>query len=101
MLPTVDESKGIRGYFEGRYRDKNEADVVVEIRQHIWKRFGAVVWGGAGTVFHHFSDIRLNTLLPSYGIGVRWEFKKKVNVRVDYGFGKRSSAISLGLYETF
>lgn len=101
MLPTVDESKGIRGYFEGRYRDKNEADVVVEIRQHIWKRFGAVVWGGVGTVFHHFSDIRLNTLLPSYGIGVRWEFKKKVNVRVDYGFGKRSSAISLGLYETF
>ncbi len=101
MLPTVDASKGIRGYFEGRYRDKNEADVVIELRQHIWKRFGAVAWGGVGSVFRHFSDVRLNTLLPSYGIGIRWEFKKKVNVRVDYGFGKRSSSISLGLYETF
>ncbi len=101
MLPTVDASKGIRGYFEGRYRDKNESDIVVELRHHIWKRFGAVVWGGVGSVFRHFNDIRLNTLLPSYGIGVRWEFKKKVNVRVDYGIGKRSSSISLGLYETF
>lgn len=101
MMPTIDASKGIRGYFEGRYRDKNEGDIVVELRQHIWKRFGAVVWGGVGSVFRHFDEIRLNTLLPSYGIGIRWEFKKKVNVRVDYGIGKRSSSISLGLYETF
>ncbi len=101
MMPTVDASKGIRGYFEGRYRNKNEGDIVFEIRQHIWKRIGAVAWGGVGTVFHHFDEIRCNTLLPSYGIGVRWEFKKKVNVRVDYGIGKRSSSISLGLYETF
>lgn len=101
MLPTVDASKGIRGYFEGRYRDKNEADLVVELRQHVWKRIGVVVWGGVGSVFHRFTDVRLNTLLPSYGIGGRWEFKKKVNVRVDVGFGKRSMAVCLGLNETF
>lgn len=101
MLPTVDASKGIRGYYEGRYRDKNEADIVVELRQHIWKRFGAVVWGGVGSVFRNYNQVRMNTLLPSYGVGLRWEFKKKVNVRVDFGIGKRSSSVSLGLYETF
>lgn len=101
MLPTIDASNGIRGYFEGRYRDKNEADIVVELRQHIWQRFGCVVWGGVGSVFHRFNEVRMNTLLPSYGVGLRWEFKNKVNVRVDYGIGKRSSCVSLGLYETF
>ncbi len=101
MLPKLDASNAIRGYYEGRYRDKNEADIVVELRQHVWKRFGVVVWGGVGSVFHRFTDVRLNTLLPSYGIGARWEFKKKVNVRVDLGFGKRSMAVCLGLNETF
>ena len=30
----------------------------------------------------------LDRLLPNAGIGYRWEFKKDVNVRLDYGFGK-------------
>lgn len=101
MLPTVDATNAVRGYFEGRYRDKNEADLVVELRQHVWQRIGVVVWGGAATVFRHFSDVRLNSLLPTYGIGGRFEFKKKVNMRVDLGFGKRSMSVSLGMNETF
>ena len=48
-----------------------------------------VIWGGLGTVFHKFSAIRGERLLPNWGIGYRWEFKKNGNVRLDYGFGKR------------
>ncbi len=101
MLPTVDASHAIRGYYEGRYRDKNEADFVVELRQHIWRRNGIVVWGGVGTVFDSPKEITYRRLLPSYGIGYRWEFKKRVNVRIDLGFGKESMAFVLGLHETF
>lgn len=101
MLPTLDSSKGIRGYYEGRYRDKNEADIVVELRQHVWKRNGIVVWGGLGTVFDSFEGITSRRLLPSYGIGYRFEFKKQVNLRVDFGIGKHSTAIALGMNETF
>lgn len=101
MLPTIDESHAIRGYYEGRYRDKNEADLVVELRQHIWRRNGIVVWGGVGTVFDNLKQITARRLLPSYGIGYRWEFKKKVNVRIDFGMGKESTAFALGLHETF
>ena len=32
--------------------------------------------------------ITFRTLLPNWGFGYRWEFKKNVNVRLDYGFGK-------------
>lgn len=101
MLPTLDASQGMRGYYEGRYRDKNEADFVAELRQHVYKRTGIVVWGGVGSVFRRAADIRWNTLLPTYGVGVRWEFKKNVNVRVDFGIGKHSTAVSMGMYETF
>ena len=30
----------------------------------------------------------MDRILPNFGIGYRWEFKKDVNVRLDYGFGK-------------
>ena len=54
----------------------------------MWKRNGVVLWGGFGTVFSKFSNITFRTLLPNWGFGYRWEFKKNVNVRLDYGFGK-------------
>lgn len=101
MLPTLDKGNAMRGYYEGRYRDKNEADIMVELRQHVWRRNGIVLWTGVGTVFNKLRQIRWNTLLPSYGIGYRWEFKKKVNVRVDIGFGKHSKAINIGINESF
>lgn len=101
MLPTVDSSQGIRSYYEGRYRDKNEADFVVELRQHVWRRNGIVVWGGIGSVFDKPKNISTHKLLPSYGIGYRWEFKKRVNVRIDFGFGRHSSQLTFGLNETF
>lgn len=101
MLPTLDNGHAVRGYYEGRYRDKNEADILVELRQHVWRRNGIVAWAGVGTVFNRFSRIGWDTLLPTYGIGYRWEFKNKVNVRVDLGFGKHSCAINFGINEAF
>ena len=101
MLPTLDKGNAVRGYYEGRYRDKNEADILVELRQHVWRRNGIVVWAGVGTVFDSPNQIRWGTLLPTYGIGYRWEFKKKVNVRVDFGFGKHSTSINFGINEAF
>ena len=51
-----------------------------------------LAWIGAGTVFNKFSALRVNRVLPNYGIGYRWEFKKNVNVRLDYGFGKNGQS---------
>lgn len=101
MLPTLDAGNSIRGYYEGRYRDKNVLDAVVELRQHVWRRNGIVLWGGVGSVFSRFNQVKWDTLLPSYGIGYRWEFKDRVNVRVDLGFGKHSSSINFGINEAF
>lgn len=101
MLPSIDASGSVRGYYEGRYRDRNEADAVLELRQKVWRRNGIVVWGGVATVFDHPSEITGRRLLPTYGIGYRWEFKDRVNVRVDFGLGRHSTAFNISINEAF
>jgi hypothetical protein len=101
MMPTLEDGNAVRGYYEGRYRDENEADLVVELRQHVWRRNGIVVWGGVGTVFSKLCQVQWNRLLPTCGIGYRWEFKNRVNVRVDFGIGKHSTTVNVGINESF
>lgn len=88
MMAELGGTHSMRGYYEGRYRDKHSLEATVELRQHVWKRNGIVVWVGAGTIFPKFSALCSKQILPNAGVGYRWEFKKNVNVRLDYGFGK-------------
>lgn len=101
LLSSFGGGSRMRGYWDGRYRDKMEGDFTVELRQHIWRRNGIVIWGGAGQVFPRFSALRLDKTLPSWGVGYRWEFKKGVNVRLDLGFGKHDRSINFSLNEAF
>lgn len=77
----------MRGYYEGRFTDRNMVTAQAELRQRVWRRIGVAVWGGAGNCFSSWSNYQWSHTLPNYGIGLRWEFKKRVNVRFDYGFG--------------
>lgn len=86
MMANLGDSNSMRGYYEGRYRDKNMITAQVELRQHVWRRNGVVVWVGAGNVFH--DSYTFKKILPNYGFGYRWEFKKNMNLRIDFGFGK-------------
>lgn len=102
MMALLGDSYSMRGYYEGRYRDKHKVETQIELRQHVWRRNGIVLWAGAGTVFPKFSEMRMNHVLPNYGLGYRWEFKKNVNVRLDYGFGKAGqSSFIFNINEAF
>lgn len=76
------------GYYEGCYCDKYKIEGQVELCQYVWKCNGVVVWIGVGIVFNKFSVLCMDRVLFNYGIGYCWEFKKNVNVCLDYGFGK-------------
>lgn len=101
MLASVGGSHTMRGYYEGRYRDKNAVDLTVELRQHIWHRSSAVLWAGAGSVFSNFKNLQSRKILPNFGVGYRWEFKKNVNVRLDFGLGKGESGVVFNINEAF
>lgn len=89
MYATLGGSNRMRGYYEGRFNDLDMVTAQIELRQRIWRRIGCTVWGGAGNVFRSLDSFHWKQTLPNYGIGFRWELKKNINVRFDYGFGCR------------
>ncbi len=88
MKSKLGGSYRMRGYYEGRYRDDSSLSLQMEYRQKIYNRHGIAVWAGCGTVWGKQSPFNWKHILPNYGIGYRWEFKNRMNVRLDYGFGK-------------
>ncbi len=100
-LALMGGSQRMRGYYEGRYRDRNLIEMQLELRQRIYGRSGIAVWVGAGNVFPDFKNFNPSHTLPNYGIGYRWEFKNRVNVRLDYGFGKNENSFLFSINEAF
>lgn len=101
MLAQVGVQGRMRGYYEGRYRDRNILEGQVELRQHIKGRHGVAVWGGLANVFPNFNEIYFDEILPNVGIGYRWEFKERVNVRLDLGFTNDSPNFVFNVNEAF
>ncbi len=100
LASTGNQGMG-RGYFFGQYRDNNVAECQLELRQRLIWRLGVVAWVGAINVFESFNKIYMDHTLPSYGFGLRWEFKPRVNVRVDWGFTKTGNSIVFNMAEAF
>lgn len=88
---TLGGTCSMRGYYAGRFNDLCAMSLQAELRQNIYKRFGAVAWGGAGNVFRTFGEFDWHETLPTYGVGLRYEVKQGVNIRLDYGFGGRDA----------
>ena len=102
MKSKLGGSYRMRGYYEGRYRDDNSLSAQVEYRQKIYNRHGIAAWAGCGTVWGKQVGFSWKHMLPNYGIGYRWEFKNRMNVRLDYGFGKNGqSSFLFSINEAF
>lgn len=101
MMAPAGSAYQMRGYYRGQYRDENLVQSQIELRQRVYKRSGAVVWAGAGNIFPKFSAFDWDKTLPTFGVGYRWEFKNRVNVRLDYGIGKGQTAFYFNINEAF
>ncbi|MDE3236758.1 MAG: BamA/TamA family outer membrane protein [Bacteroidota bacterium] len=96
-LATFGGYNSMRGYYDGRYRDKQQLVFQAEYRMPVYKRIGAVVFAGTGDVGHTPTDFTLGDLKYSYGAGLRFRLSKneKLNLRLDYGIGQNNNH---GLY---
>ena len=101
MLSELGGSRRMRGYYKGRYRDKNSAVLQVELRQKIYRRHGVAMWAAAGNVFPDFKRISFAHTLPEIGIGYRFEFKNRINIRLDMGVGRNGTGINFNVNEAF
>lgn len=101
MWPDAGGDVRMRGYYQGRYRDRNLLSVQLELRQHIYGCHGVVAWGGAGNVFPSTRRFDIKNTLPTYGAGYRLSFAGLV-FRLDAGFGIRGQwAVIAGFNHSF
>ena len=96
-------SSDLRGYEAGRYRNKASWAAQVEVRQHLFGRFGAVAFGGVGESADRVGAFGSGKWLPAAGVGLRYQPSKDtpVNLRVDYAWGRDSRALYVSLGEAF
>src|SRR5260370_20298079 len=80
----------LRGYQLGRYRDRTMFATQAEWRVTLWRRFGATVFGGVGEVAPKWSGYDAENLLPSAGLGLRYNLSKqrRINLRLDLAHNK-------------
>ena len=101
LLAEVGDNHRMRGYYEGRYRDQNLVEGQLELRQHIKGRSGVAVWVGAANAFNRFDAMEWGHTLLNAGVGYRWEFKKGINVRIDYGLTRNGGGVIFNINEAF
>lgn len=91
----------MRGYYLGRYRDKNILSAQIELRQKIYKQHSAILYAGAGNIFNSYKKINIKNTLPTYGTGYQYSFYNLI-LRLDIGFGKKNQfSIIAGLNQSF
>jgi hypothetical protein len=97
------KSQDLRGYTIGQYRDRAMLAAQAEWRSELWWRFGGVAFVGGGEVAPDFGSFTWHGIQPGGGAGLRFVLAKRnhVNLRVDYAWGKESSALYIGVAEAF
>lgn len=93
----------MRGYFEGRFRDKHALTAQLEVRQKVFGRFGFAGFLGAGQVANRLKQIDFNKFKLSAGFGFRFKLSKNegINARVDFGFVGGSPGPYVTINEAF
>lgn len=92
--------KLVRGYYYGRFRDKNLSTFQTEVRSIIVWRLGLAIFGGISNLYQGISNIYMPAIKYNYGLGLRFliDRKENINLRVDYARGQDNSS---GFYISF
>jgi len=103
LYPQLGGESLLRGYFQGRYRDRSLVAFQGEYRLPLFWKFGAAGFVGVGQVAPDIGDFGLDRFWVSGGAGLRFLLAKRegLNIRADFAFGEGSSGFYLSLGEAF
>jgi outer membrane protein assembly factor BamA len=93
----------LRGYYQGRYRDRQMAVVQVDLRTKLWWRVGAAFFAGAGNVAARLNDFDRDYVRYAAGFGLRYLFDagESLYIRLDFGFAEDSDGMYITAGEAF
>lgn len=103
LMPLLGGNKWLRGYYEGYLRYNVFLSTQIELRRHLFWRISGAAFIGVGTTSENWKTISNKVYWPSYGAGIRFALlkEKKINLRLDYAFGRDNSAFYLTFGEAF
>jgi outer membrane protein assembly factor BamA len=102
VLPGLGGRERLRGYYEGRFRDRFVTTVQAEYRMPLVWRFSGVVFGGAGNVAPSpaLPDPGLTKFFG--GIGTRFRMTPQgLRLRLDYAHSREGGALYITFVEAF
>lgn len=103
-IPSVGAGAyGLRGYTQGRYRDKVVTTAQAELRGHGAGRWGAVMFGGLAQVAPSIGELGNAEVLPAGGLGLRFQLTRQypMHMRADYAWGKNEELFYFSVSEAF
>ena len=114
-LPSLGGSDDMRGFIEGRFRDR--ASWVAGAEYRFWfiprgfpiplmrairvERVGAAIFYDAGAVAKNGSEMFQVKVRHSYGMGLRFMLERTAPIRVDIGFSEDGYQLAAGFGFTF
>jgi len=103
QYPQLGGESLLRGYYQGRYRDRTLLAFQAEYRLPLFWRFGAAGFAGVGQVAPDLGAIGLDRFWVGGGAGLRFLLAKRegLNIRADFAFGEGSSGFYLSIGEAF
>lgn len=103
QLALLGGTKLLRGYYEGRFRDRQLAAAQLEYRFPIYQRFAGVAFAAVGSVTDSWRNWQADYLRYTFGAGLRFVLlpEDKIRLRFDVGLGKNTSAFYLTVGEAF
>jgi len=92
--------KLVRGYYFGRYREKNLTTLQMEYRLNLFWKIGLATFGGVSAIYPDLSSMGKINAKPNFGCGLRFLVDKKENtsLRFDYAIGSNDQS---GFYVSF
>ncbi len=100
----IDGYNIMRGYYEGRYRDKQLLALQLEYRLWpLWQELGLVTFAGWGDVSDKIKNFELQSFKYFLGVGIRFRInsREKLNIRVDYAMGPGTGGWYITVGEAF
>ena len=101
LLPALGGPMALRGYFQGRYRDKVYTVAQAEWRVPLFWRLGAAIFGAVGDVFPDLAHLETAHLKESAGVGLRLNVggANPMNLRLDGALSRDSAGVYLMIGE--
>lgn len=101
LQPTLGGSETLRGFRAWRFYDDNLMALTGEYRWEVFSGLDMAIFADAGKVFSRHAQWNMKDIEGSYGVGMRFNVRNDVFMRIDAGFSHEGFQLWLKFNNVF